>query len=70
MIGRLKVKYFRWSALGGKHRGITQRQLAEKADISTAYLSQIELGEREGSTKVLAAIARALDLTLDDIVAS
>ena len=53
-----------------KHRGITQRQLAEKADISTVYLSQIELGERRGSTDVLAAIARALDLTLDDIVES
>lgn len=53
-----------------KHRGITQRQLAEKADISAAYLSQIELGERKGSADVLAAIARALDLTLDDIVES
>jgi transcriptional regulator with XRE-family HTH domain len=31
---------------------------------------QIELGERKGSTDVLAAIAKALDLTLDDIVES
>lgn len=53
-----------------KHRGITQRQLAEKADSSTAYLSQIELGEGKGSTDVLVDIARALDLTLDAIIES
>lgn len=53
-----------------KHRGLTQHQLAEAAGISVPYLSQIELGERKGSTDVLVAIARALDLTLDDIVES
>jgi DNA-binding XRE family transcriptional regulator len=51
-----------------KHRGLTQRQLAEAAGISVPYLSQIELGERKGSTDVLVAIAKALDLALDDIV--
>jgi DNA-binding XRE family transcriptional regulator len=50
-----------------KHRGLTQQQLAEAAGISVPYLSQIESGGRKGSTDVLAAIARALDLTLDDI---
>ena len=53
-----------------KHRGLTQHQLADAAGISVPYLSQIELGERKGSTDVLVAIARALDLTLDDIVES
>jgi transcriptional regulator with XRE-family HTH domain len=51
-----------------KHRGPTQQQLAEAAGISVPYLPQIELGERKGSTDVLVAIARALDLALDDIV--
>ena len=51
-----------------KHRGLTQQQLAEAAGISVPYLSQIELGERKGRTGVLLAIARALDLALDDIV--
>jgi transcriptional regulator with XRE-family HTH domain len=51
-----------------KHRGLTQRQLAGAAGISVPYLSQIELGERKGSTDVLVAIAKALDLALDDIV--
>jgi len=45
-----------------------QQELANAADISKSYLSQIESGKRRGTAEVLAAIARALDLTLDDIV--
>ena len=51
-----------------EHRGLTQLQLAEAAGISVPYLSQIEAGRRKGSTRVLAALARALRLSLDDIV--
>jgi len=50
------------------YRGLTQQQLAETAGISTPYLSQIESGRRKGTTAVLTAIARALGLSLDDIV--
>jgi DNA-binding XRE family transcriptional regulator len=53
-----------------EHRGLTQRQLAESARISTPYLSQLESGKRTGTTEVLLAVAKALDVTLDDIVAS
>ena len=53
-----------------EHRGLTQQQLAETAGISVPYLSQIEAGKRRGSTAVLAAIARVLGLTLDDLVGS
>lgn len=52
-----------------EYRGLTQRQLAKQARISTAYLSQIESGRRTGTTDVLSALATALNLTLDDIVA-
>lgn len=52
-----------------EHRGLTQQELAQRAGISAAYLSQIESGTRSGSTAVLQALAQALDLTLDDIVA-
>jgi DNA-binding XRE family transcriptional regulator len=51
-----------------EHRGLTQRQLAEAAGISVPYLSQIESGKRTGSAEVLAAIARELGLSLDDLV--
>jgi DNA-binding XRE family transcriptional regulator len=51
-----------------EHRGMTQRQLAEAAGISAPYLSQIESGKREGTADVLAAIAKVLRLSLDDLV--
>ncbi len=53
-----------------EHRGLTQQQLAEAAGISVPYLSQIESGKRTGSAEVLAAIAKKLGLSLDDIVGS
>lgn len=53
-----------------EHRGLTQQQLAEAAGISVPYLSQIESGKRRGSAEVLAAIAKELGLSLDDIVGS
>jgi DNA-binding XRE family transcriptional regulator len=51
-----------------KYRGQTQQQLAAAAGISVPYLSQIESGKRRGSAEVLAAIAKELGLSLDDIV--
>jgi transcriptional regulator with XRE-family HTH domain len=42
--------------------------VAEAAGISIPYVSQIEAGKRKGSAEVLAALARALRLSLDDIV--
>ena len=53
-----------------EHRGFTQQRLADAAGISTPYLSQIESGKRKGTTDVLAAISKALGLSLDDIVSS
>jgi DNA-binding XRE family transcriptional regulator len=51
-----------------EYRGLTQQQLAETADLSTSYLSQIESGKRTGTAEILKAIATALNVTLDDIV--
>ena len=45
-----------------------QRQVAEKVGIHPTYLSQIVRGRRQGSTKTLAAIARALNVGLDDLI--
>jgi DNA-binding XRE family transcriptional regulator len=53
-----------------EHRGLTQQQLATAVGISVPYLSQIESGKRQGSAEVLAAIAKGLGLSLDDIVGS
>ncbi len=50
-----------------KHRGLTQAALAERVGLSAMYLSQIETGRRQGSTKALRKIARALAVDLDDL---
>lgn len=49
------------------YRGLTQQQLAVAISISKPYLSQIETGKRTGTTDVLSAIAKALDVSLDQI---
>jgi DNA-binding XRE family transcriptional regulator len=51
-----------------EYRGLTQQQLAEVIGISTPYLSQIEKNRRTGTKEVWVAIAKALKVTLDDIV--
>ena len=53
-----------------QYRGFTQQQVADKARISKPYLSQLESGQRKGTTEVLAAIARALNVSLNDVVMS
>jgi DNA-binding XRE family transcriptional regulator/PHD/YefM family antitoxin component YafN of YafNO toxin-antitoxin module len=53
-----------------EYRGLTQQQLAEAAGISAPYLSQIEASKRKGSAEILAAIAKELGLSLDDVVGS
>ena len=50
------------------YRGMTQQELAANAGINPVYLSQIETGKRSGSTKTLAAIARVLNVTVDDLI--
>jgi DNA-binding XRE family transcriptional regulator len=53
-----------------EYRGLTQQQVADEAGISKPYLSQLESGQRKGATEVLAAVARALNVLLDDLVVS
>lgn len=51
-----------------EYRGLAARDLAAKASVSGAYLSQIETGAREGSVDVMKRIAAALNVRIDDIV--
>ena len=50
------------------YRGMTQQELASIAGINPVYLSQIETGKRSGSTKTLAALAKALNVTVDELI--
>ncbi len=49
-------------------RKMSQQELAEKAGISIPYLSQIETNKRTGSIEVLSAIAKTLNVSLENIV--
>ncbi|MFI1185450.1 helix-turn-helix domain-containing protein [Streptomyces californicus] len=52
-----------------KAQGWTLKELSEASRISLAYLSEVERGRKEASSEVLAAAARALGLTLADVLA-
>lgn len=43
-----------------KYRGLTQAELAEKADISRPYLTEIETGKKDGSIRAMRGLAEAL----------
>jgi DNA-binding Xre family transcriptional regulator len=51
-----------------EYRGRSLRALARETNISSALLSEIENGKKEGSLKTLSALARALGVDLDDLV--
>jgi len=48
--------------------GLTLEQLAEKADMSWPYLSEIERGRENISLDKLAGLARALNVSLSKLV--
>lgn len=50
-----------------EHRGLSVGGLAEAAGISAPYVSQIEAGRRRPTVAVLARLADALRVDLDDL---
>ncbi|WP_315305797.1 helix-turn-helix domain-containing protein [Enterococcus devriesei] len=51
-------------------KGITQTKLAEMANISRPYLSDIEKGDSNPSAQIAISIARSLDTTVENIFLS
>ncbi len=49
-------------------RGLTQAELARRADLHRVQLHDIEMGRSRGSVDTLKAIAVALDVGMDDLV--
>src|SRR6201985_885263 len=45
----------------------TLREVSATARVSLGYLSEVERGQKEPSSELLAAIARALDVDLSDL---
>jgi len=52
-----------------KWRGLTQQQLADAANLSRPYLTEIEKGQKDGSVRAAKAIAEALNVDIRYIVA-
>jgi transcriptional regulator with XRE-family HTH domain len=48
-------------------RGLSQEELAFKASIHRTYLGGIERGERNPALKNIAAIAKALDVSIPEL---
>ena len=51
-----------------EHRGLTQVDLAQRAGVGQPYVAMLEAGDRKGSVARLRALARALDLDVDDLL--
>lgn len=51
-----------------EHRGLTALALAKAAGIAAAYLSQIETGKRDGTIETYRKLAKALRVSLDDLI--
>ena len=49
-------------------QGRTLREVSTDARVSLGYLSEVERGQKEASSELLAAICDALDVELADIV--
>ncbi len=49
-------------------RGMTLRELSAEARISLGYISEIERGQKEASSELLASLCQAMDLPLSDVL--
>lgn len=49
-------------------RGMTLRALSAQARVSLGYISEIERGQKEASSELLASLCQAMDLPLSDVL--
>jgi transcriptional regulator with XRE-family HTH domain len=49
-------------------RGVSQEELAHRADIDRSYMSSIERGEQSVGLMLMARVAKALGVTLSELV--
>ncbi len=50
------------------HRGMTLRQVSAEAMVSLGYISEVERGQKEASSELLASLCAALDAPLSDVL--
>lgn len=51
-----------------KERGLTQEALAESADLSGNYISDLELGRKVPSLTILVRLSQALEVATTDLL--
>jgi transcriptional regulator with XRE-family HTH domain len=51
-----------------ERQGLSQEQLAERADLHVTYISGIERGQRNPGLNILASLAKALRMSLPSLV--
>ena len=51
-----------------QQKGATLRQVSSRASVALGYLSEVERGQKEASSEILASIAEALDIPLSTIL--
>lgn len=49
-------------------RGLSQRELAEQAGVSSSYLAEIETGKKPGSAEALRKLSRVLAIPMENLV--
>jgi DNA-binding XRE family transcriptional regulator len=50
------------------HRGLTQQALSKLSGVAQGFLSEIENGGKTGDVQTIARIAKALGVSIDDLV--
>ena len=53
-----------------KQKGMSQDELAERANLSSQYISQIETGRKKGSLPTYNKLAKALGVSIDELTGS
>ncbi|WP_333815602.1 helix-turn-helix domain-containing protein [Tabrizicola sp.] len=51
-----------------EHAGLTQEELAERADVSVRFISFLETGRRQPSLSALAAVSKGLGLPMSALI--
>jgi transcriptional regulator with XRE-family HTH domain len=49
-------------------RGMTLREVSAEARVSLGYISEIERGQKEASSELLASLCSALDVALSEVL--
>ena len=70
----LEAAFINYEAIGERvrHRRrvlrLTQEQVAERVEVSTSFIGHIERAEKKPSLETMTKLARALNISLDELV--